>query len=116
MPKDSEVGGGFIFHMPDRGSRKGAYILRLINGGDGLFWGYYDDANKFQGVGSATLETAEAYVVKLSVVGNLMNVTVNGSPVASNVKLNSGGGWLGLLAFGGEVKFENLTSDLYRND
>ncbi|MFN8382306.1 MAG: hypothetical protein U0V02_10220 [Anaerolineales bacterium] len=108
VPKDSEVGGGFIFNMPDRGSRKGAYILRLINGGEGLFWGYYDSTNKFQGVGSATLQPADAYVVILSVTGDLMSVTVNGSPIASDVKLNSKSGWLGLLAYGGEVKFENL--------
>ncbi len=108
VPKNSDIGGGFIFHMPDRGSRKGAYIMRLINGGEGLFWGYYDDANKFQGLGSTTLVQADSYVITMAVSGNLMDVTVNGLPVVNDAKLNRTSGWLGVIAYGGEVKFENL--------
>jgi hypothetical protein len=94
--------------MPDRGSRKGAYIMRLINGGEGLFWGYYDDANKFQGLGSTTLVQADSYVITMAVNGNLMDVSVNGLPVVTGAKLNRTSGWLGVIAYGGEVKFENL--------
>ena len=59
-------------------------------------------------MGSTTLVQADSYVITMAVSGNLMDVTVNGLPVVNDAKLNRTSGWLGVIAYGGEVKFENL--------
>ena len=112
MPNGGETGGGFIFHMPDRGSRNGAYLVRLINGGQGIFWGYYDDAGRFQGMGGAKLTPAEAYHLKLVVTGDLADISVNDQLIIENLKLGRPEGWLGLLSHGGVVNFTDVNATI----
>ncbi|MFM8321495.1 MAG: hypothetical protein ACKOC5_11330 [Chloroflexota bacterium] len=108
LPNGGETGGGFIFHMPDRGSRKGAYMVRLINGGQGIFWGRYDDTGQFRGQSSARLPAAKEHVLKLVVSGNRMDVLVDDKAVFSGVNLDSSEGWLGLISHGGVVQFTQI--------
>ena len=112
LPNGGQTGGGFIFHMPDRGTRKGAYIVRLVNGGESIFWGYFDENSKFQGMGSAKLTKAASYVLKLAVRGNRMDVLVNDQIIVQDMKLTSTEGWLGLLAHGGVVQFKNVKATI----
>ncbi len=112
LPNGGQTGGGFIFHMPDRGTRKGAYLVRLVNGGESIFWGYFDENSKFKGIGSAKLTKAASYVLKLAVRGNLMNVYVNDQMILQDMKLTSTEGWLGLLAHGGVVQFKNVKATI----
>jgi hypothetical protein len=108
LPDGGDTGGGFIFHIPDPKSRNGAYIVRLIKGGQGVFWGRFDDAGKFQGDGSKTITTAAHYLLKLAVTNDKLDVYVNNQPIFNNLKLNRSEGWLGLIAHGGVVKFEDV--------
>jgi len=112
LPNDGQTGGGFIFHMPDRGSRKGAYIVRLVNGGESIFWGYFDETSKFQGQGSASLQKTDNYFVELAVRGDRMDVKVNGNMIFQNMKLTSAEGWFGLLAHGGVVRFKDVKATI----
>lgn len=106
----SALGGGFIFNMAERGTKNNAYIVRLIEGGQGIWWGSTDAAGKFKGQGSVTL-TADSptFLVKVVVVDSRMTVFVNGQEMATNVLLSKAQGWIGLVAYGGPVTFEELT-------
>ena len=101
--------GDFIFHMPESGSRRGAQIARLINGGSGVFWGSFDDTSAFQGRGSAALDLpGNTFLLRLEVAGESMTLWVNDELVQENVPLDRRDGWIGLITFGGPVTYDGL--------
>ncbi|UCC54361.1 MAG: hypothetical protein JSV68_10415 [Anaerolineaceae bacterium] len=109
LPEASNAGAGFIFHMPDPGSRRGAQIARLINGGSGVFWGSFDDASAFQGKGSVAFsQPGTTFLLRLQVAGDLVDIWVNDTLVLESLPLNRRDGWLGLITFGGPVTYEDL--------
>jgi hypothetical protein len=104
-----DVGAGFIFHMSDRGSKRSAYVVRLRSGGKGIWWGSTDETGRFKGQGSTTLKPAARTVVLTIVVrGDRADIIVNKKVIVTDVAINRGDGWIGLLAYGGPVTFENL--------
>ncbi len=104
-----DVGGGLVFHMADRGSKKNAYVVRLRDGGKGIWWGSTDEAGKFKGQGSATLTGAsKSFALKVVVKFDRASILVNDKEIVNDVPLSRPDGWIGLLAYGGPVTFENL--------
>lgn len=104
-----DVGGGFIFHMGDRGSKRTAYVVRLRDGGKGIWWGSTDETGRFKGQGSTTLTpAAKSIVLKIIVRGDRADIIVNKKAVVTDIAINRADGWIGLIAYGGPVTFENL--------
>jgi hypothetical protein len=104
-----DVGAGFIFHMSDRGSKRSAYVVRLRSGGKGIWWGSTDETGRFKGQGSTILKpAAKTVVLKIVVRGDRADIIVNKEVIVTDVAINRGDGWIGLLAYGGPVTFENL--------
>jgi hypothetical protein len=116
LPEGTDLGGGFIFHMPDRGSRKGASVVRLIDGGQGVFWGVFDENNQFKGKQSAKISPAQSYVLKLVSHAGKMDIFVNDQAVFQDVLLDRQDGWLGLIAHGGVIQFENIRVSVTNED
>ena len=114
LPKNSTtVGGGFITHMSERGTKNSAFIVRITNGGKGVWWGATDETGKFKGQGSAPLKTtASTFVLKIVVNGEKIAIFVNDQSIVSDVATALSDGWIGLVAYGGPVKFENLILDV----
>jgi hypothetical protein len=112
LPTKPDAGAGFTIHMPERGQRNGATVVRFINGGDGLFWGVFDASGIFLGRGSVTLpEKAEGdnlHRLLVDVRGNVMDILVDDESVAEEIVLPRSEGWVGLVAYGGPVTFTNL--------
>lgn len=110
LPDKPEVGGGFVIHMPERDRKVGAYVVRLIRGGAGIFWGSYDTAGAFRGRGSAELppNPEGTYRIRVVVVGDTVDIFVDDQLIAEKVSLPRAEGWIGLLAFGGPVTFRNV--------
>jgi hypothetical protein len=110
LPKNSTVvGAGFIIHMSERGSKNNAYIVRITNGGQGVWWGSTDETGKFKGQGSAPLKTRlTSMVLKLVVDGGKINVFIDDQPIVSDIPAQLTDGWIGLVSYGGPVKFENM--------
>jgi len=110
LPEDSNAGAGFIFHMADPGTRRGAQIARLINGGSGVFWGSFDDSSAFLGRGSVVLDLpGNTFLLRLEVAGEMMALWVNDQLILEDVPLSRSDGWIGLISFGGPVIFEGLS-------
>ncbi len=109
LPDNSNAGAGFIFHLADPGSRRGAHIARFINGGSDVFWGFFDEASNFQGRGSVPLGLeGNTFLLRLEVDRDSMTLWVDNEPILEGVPLNRSDGWFGLISFGGPVTYENL--------
>lgn len=107
-----ELGGGVVLQAPERGRKAGATVVRFTGGGDGLFWGVYDEAGAFRGREAVNLpqkpEGETGYVLRVDVRGNTMDIYVDGDKVIENALLPAGQGWIGLVAYGGPVTFANV--------
>lgn len=109
LPTTSDSGGGFIIHMGERGSKNNSYIIRLKDGGNAIWWGSINDEGKFKGQGSATLEkSGQSFILKLVVKLDTLSIYVNDVEVATDITISSQEGWIGLLAYGGPVVFEDV--------
>lgn len=111
----ANVGGGFIFHMGDRGSKRNAYIVRLRDGGKGIWWGSTDDTGHFQGQGSAPITNttpSRSFNLKLFVQSNLLTIYLNQNLIAQDIPMSKNDGWIGLLSYGGPVIFDHIRIDL----
>lgn len=103
------VGAGIIFHMPEQNRKNQAHMARLIDGGSGVFWGYYNEAGKFIGQGRAALsDTATTYTFKIVVQQDTYKLVINGETIASDIQLTRREGWIGLLTYSGPVMFHNV--------
>lgn len=114
LPDKPDAGGGFIVHMPDRSRKSGATVVRFIRGGEGVFWGVYDESGAFRGRGSTDLtkKSDGVYRLKLIVRGDKMDVFVDDQPVAADVPLPQAEGWIGLVAYGGPVSFSKVVVEV----
>ncbi|MCB0067284.1 MAG: hypothetical protein KDD77_09035, partial [Caldilineaceae bacterium] len=108
--------GGFMVQMPERGRKAGATVVRLINGGQGVFWGVYDESGAFRGRGSVELPTKfegeTGYRLKAVVKGNTMDVWVDDEQIGADIVLPRTQGWISLVAFGGPIAFDNVSIDV----
>jgi len=99
--------------MTERGTKNNSYIVRLKDGGKAIWWGTINAEGKFKGQGSAPLEkTSNTFVLKLVVKLDSMTIYVNDKEIVKNVTLSSQEGWIGLLAYGGPVIFEDVKLDV----
>ena len=108
-PALADAGGGILFHMPTRNSKEGAQMVRFVNGGAGLSWGYFNADGSFTGQGyvELNLPPGEPQHVALAVRGAVFDVLINGAAVVQDVPTTAQGGWIGLLSFRGPVTFED---------
>ena len=109
LPNTADSGGGFIIHMSERGSKNNSYIVRFKDGGKGIWWGSINDEGQFKGQGSSPIEgTQKTFTLKLVVKLDTLSIYVNDGEIAKNIAISSQEGWIGLLAYGGEVTFEDV--------
>ncbi len=110
LPDTPDSGGGFMIHMPERSRKSGASIVRFIRGGEGIFWGSYDEAGIFRGRGSAQLnpKLQGGSRLRLVVRGNSVDIFVDDQAIATRVRLPRAEGWISLVAYGGPVTLANV--------
>lgn len=112
LPTKPETGAGFLIHMPERGRRHGATIVRFTNGGDGLFWGIYDATGAFIGRRAVDIankpEGDNLFHLAVDVHGSTMDIWVDDELIAAEVIVPRGEGWIGLVTHGGPVTFDKV--------
>ena len=109
LPNTTDSGGGFIIHMGERGSKDNSYIVRLKDGGKGIWWGSINAEGQFKGQGSSPIEgTEKTFTLKLVVKLDALSIYVDDVEIAKNVVISSREGWIGLLAYGGPTTFEDV--------
>jgi len=109
LPETNDSGGGFIIHMTERGTKDNSYIIRLKDGGQAIWWGSINDEGKFKGQGSTKLQKpGKTFNLKLIVNLDKVTVFVDDEEIAKDIVVTSQEGWIGLLAYGGPVIFEDV--------
>lgn len=116
LPEDPELqdaGGGILFHMPERGNRNGAHMVRFT-GRDGILWGYYDEDGSFVGQGRTELAQSNSisHTLEIAVEKDTYQIEVDGEVVALNVQLKQPEGWIGLVSYRGPITFEDVSVTL----
>ncbi|HNB54022.1 MAG TPA: hypothetical protein PK530_18890, partial [Anaerolineales bacterium] len=117
------IGGGILFNMPTPYQRNGAQMVRFSDNGNGLFWGYYDDAGEFFGQGhyQTPIATNTAYTLKILSGDTTYAVYLNDQPLASDIPLLRNSGYLGLITARSSVSFglveiSSLLNELWTGD
>ena len=109
LPEGNTAGGGFILHMAERGTKNNSYIVRLRDGGTSAWWGSIDSDGKFKGQGSAPVSgTGRTFTFKVVVNVDHMSLFIDNQQIVADVPLPSQDGWIGLVAYGGPVIFEDV--------
>ncbi len=110
-PDISNVGGGIIFNAPNPDSKNGGQIVRFLNGGSEIIWGYFDENGRFngQGGGGVGLLPGTKQTIGIRVNETTFDIVVNDTPVATDLELRSTeGGYLHLITFRGDVVFHEV--------
>ncbi len=113
-PATPDSGGGFIFHAPDRDQLAGSTMVRLLNGGEQIVWGQFDETGVFQGAGNIELDLSidESHDIAITVGNSNYDILVNGETIVRGLPLAVREGWIGLVAYRGVVTFEDVILDL----
>lgn len=111
---EQDVGGGFIFHMPDRNNKRNAQLIRFMNGGRSILWGRYDENELFSGEGALDVPYNEDGIqnLRINVIGDKYDIFVNDELVVGDISLNANEGWIGLVSFSGPVTFTDVNLSL----
>ena len=110
-PDISNVGGGIIFNAPNPDSKNEGQIVRFLNGGSEIIWGYFDENGRFngQGGGGVGLLPGTKQTIGIRVNETTFDIVVNDTPVATDLELRSTeGGYLHLITFRGDVVFHEV--------
>ena len=93
------IGAGVLFNMPTPSQTNGAHMVRFAETGNGVFWGYYDNAGDFVGQGYAIMPTVENSSQTIKVISreNSYDLFVNNQQVAAAVPLIRNNGHIGLI-------------------
>jgi len=67
---NENFGAGIMFGLPNNNQRNGGYMVRYVDTGDFLTWGYFDETGAFTGVGSVTVPIADDELHQLQVSVN----------------------------------------------
>lgn len=106
----SGSGGGLLFNMPQPESKNGAQMVRFTDLGDAIAWGYFDAEGNFVGVGSApiTAPSTDAHKLEVTTQGQQYSISLDNTPLASNISLNSVGGYIGLITSQSQVAYDSV--------
>ena len=105
------VGAGLLFNMPSPNSLQWASIVRYSDTTDKLMWGYYDEAGKFKGQGSATVPAPGLGQHIISVVSKetYYDVWLDGERLGTDIPLARKRGYIGLVTSRSAGEFGPLT-------
>jgi len=105
-----EAGGGLVFHMRQRDSLAESQMVRFHQNGQEILWGWYDAAANFQYEGGQPLPASDSLTRTLTLIvrGDLYDIVVDDMPMQSDLPLQNGSGYIGLLSYRGNVSFANF--------
>ncbi len=107
-PETENVGAGVVFNTPTADSKNEGQIVRFLNGGSEIIWGYFDENGRFNGQGGSGvgLEPGSRQTLTLVVRATTFDIIVNDNTVAADLSLRSTeGGYVNLITFRGPVTF-----------
>lgn len=109
-----DSGAGFIFHMPNRDNTTFGHMVRLLDGGEQVMWGEFNDTGVFNGQGNIALNLDSTRPIDIAVRVRSVNfdILINGEEIVRELPLRAEEGWIGLVAYRGDVLFSNVNLEL----
>ncbi len=108
---EGEMGGGFVYNVPDTKARTGAQIVDFDLKGSFLRWGRYDDKGAYVYEGGVKLDAPISdggwHNLRLVTHGAASMITLDGRQFGP-IKNTSASGHVGLIASKTKVDFDNV--------
>ncbi|NJL92474.1 MAG: hypothetical protein HC915_01510 [Anaerolineae bacterium] len=104
------AGGGLMFNVPDLDGKNGGHMLRFVEGGSALAWGYFSPEGDFVGQGSASVPPPGVARQRLSVDITAAGYAVylNDQRLVRGVPLMSERGYVALTTSESAAVFEEV--------
>lgn len=106
------AGGGLLFNLSTPDNKNGGHMVRYVDTGDVIAWGYFDAAGVFNGQGSASVAPAGAapHTLTVRTDGDTYAVMVDGVMVVDGVPVVDAvtPGYIGLTASQSVVAFDEV--------
>lgn len=85
------AGGGVLFNMPNADNKNGGHMVRYVDAGDVIAWGYFDADGVFNGQGSATVPLPELNEHTLEIIanGSTYAISIDGAEITRDIPLNN---------------------------
>jgi hypothetical protein len=109
---DGDMGAGLYFNLAQRDTKTRSQMINYTQGGKALQWGHFDEGGNFVFEGSAPVPDGSDgtwHTLEARVRDGKMSCTLDGQPVATDVKLTYKSGYVGLLASLSKVAFDDVT-------
>jgi len=105
-------GAGVLFNLPQTGSKNGGHMVRYIDMGDVIAWGYFDESGVFNGQGDIKVGQPGQISHTLAIIVNGQTYDIylddtllrNGIPIVNPVSPS----YIGVTASQSAVSFENV--------
>ncbi|QPC84958.1 hypothetical protein G4Y79_11485 [Phototrophicus methaneseepsis] len=111
------VGGGVLFNIPAPDNKNGGHMIRYIDTGDVIAWGYFDESGVFNGQGSAqvNLPGQAPHTLEIRTQGETYDVYLDNAQLATGIPVNNptSPSYIGLTSSQSVVAFEQV--DVFTN-
>ncbi len=106
------AGAGLVFNLPQPTLRDGGHLVRYVESGDVITWGYYDEDGRFNGQGSAEVPPAgtSEHTLSVTVSESTYAVRLDGTQLIAGIPLNETqtNSYIGLTASQTVVAFDEI--------
>ncbi|GAB4530057.1 MAG: hypothetical protein OHK0046_50400 [Anaerolineae bacterium] len=107
-------GGGLLFNMPMPDSKSGGHMVRYVDNGDVMAWGYFDADGVFNGQGSAAVTPpgVSVHMLEVQISDNqTYTILLDGAELARDIPVvnPASPGYFGLTASLSRVAFDEVS-------
>lgn len=106
------AGGGVLFNLPQPDSKNGGHMVRYVEDGGIIAWGYFDEDGAFNGQGSSQVSQPgdSPHVLTIRITETAYSVTLDGVELVTDVPINSAASpaYIGLTASQSMVAFDEV--------
>lgn len=105
-------GAGLLFNLPDAGLKNGGHMVRYIDTGDVIAWGYFDENAVFVGQGDVKVEqpAQNSHTLAITANGQTYDIYLDDALLMANVPIVNpvSPSYIGLTASQSSVAFDKV--------
>jgi hypothetical protein len=107
------AGGGVLFNLPQPDSKNGGHMVRYVEDGGIIAWGYFDENGGFNGQGSAQVSQPgdSPHVLTVRISETAYSIALDNVELVTDVAINNpvSPAYIGLTASQSVVAFDEVT-------
>jgi hypothetical protein len=104
------AGGGLLFNLPEVTTKHGGHMVRFVEDGGGVMWGYFGEDGVFNGQGYAPTANpgTDAHTLEVRAGADTYDIYLDDEVLGREVPLFSRSGHVGLVTAQSIVAFDNI--------